>query len=403
MTPKVKLNHKYSSLLTSDCRYGLITGGRGSGKSYGVGVLLIFLSYESDHVIIFARQTAKSLVNSGIAELQEKITALGLDDDFRVVANEIENKKSGSKIRFIGLKSGAGSQSANTKSIAQATTLVIEEAEECSEKDFNKIDLSIRSKLRQNRIFLVMNPTTKAHWVYNRFFQSKGVNPGHNGVVGDVNYVHTTYLDNKENLSESFVKQLETLKLTDPAAYALDVMGGWLTKLSNTIYNNWKMEQFPTDVDVIYGADFGFSNDPDTLVAISINKRQRKIYLKECLYQNGLTTPELAEIYTNRCGTNLIVADNSEPRLIAEIKGYGLKIRPCTKGAGSILEGIKLLKDYELIVDPSSHNLMTELNNYVWLDRGNIAKDDFNHILDAVRYACTHYLKGGMSGKHSVY
>lgn len=403
MKSKVILNHKYSSLLTSDCRYGLITGGRGSGKSYSIAVLLVLLSFEPDHIIIFARQTAKSLVNSGITELQEKITDMGLDDYFRVVANEIENKQSGSKIRFIGLKSGGGTQTSNTKSLTGATTLVIEEAEECVEKDFNKIDLSIRSKLRQNRIFLVMNPTTKAHWVYNRFFQSKGVNPGHNGVVGDVNYVHTTYLDNKENLSESFVKQLETLKLTDPASYNLDVMGGWLTKLSGTIYNNWSMGEFPTDVDVIFGSDFGFSRDPDTLVGIHINRRQRKIYLKEHLYQNGLTTPQLAEIYQNTCGNRLIIADSAEPRLIAEIKGHGLKIRACTKGAGSILEGIKILKDYELIVDPSSKNLMTELNNYVWLDRGNIARDDFNHILDAVRYACTHYLKGGMSGKHSVY
>lgn len=404
MKKKIKLHYKYHSLQKHTGRYTILTGGRGSGKSFSLATYLIKLSFETDHVIIFARKTAKSLNNSGIPELQEKISAVGLDDYFHVIANEMVNKQSGSVIRFVGLTSNNnGNTAALLKGLTGATCLIIEEAEEFhSEEEFDTINFSIRSKLRPNRVFLVLNPTTKAHWIYKRFFLESGVQPGTNGIRGDVNYIHTTFYDNIEHLSPSYIKELENLKKKNPAKFNNVVLGGWIERHENTIYDSWKIERFPEDVDVFYGADFGFSNDPNTLIKIHLDKRRKKIYLKECLYQPGLVTSQLIEIYQHHCGSSLIVADSAEPRLIAEVKSAGLKIRPCVKGAGSIVEGITLIRDYEMIVDPESINLMNELNNYIWLEKRQIPKDDFNHLLDAMRYAITHYLKGGMSGRHYI-
>lgn len=326
---------------------------------------------------------------------------MGLDDSFYVIANEIFNKQSGSKIRFIGLQNSNNDNTANNKGFEGATTLIIEECEEVtSEEMFQITNLSIRSNLRQNRVILVMNPTTKAHWVYKRFFEQNGVNPGYNGIIDDVNYIHTTYLDNIENLDKSAVKELESLKKKDLDYYNRVVMGGWLEKLKGTIYNNWSIGEFPVHEDnIIFGADFGFSNDECTLIGVSIDRKNRKIYLKQYLFESGLSTTQLSRIFLNEAQNRLIVADSSEPRLISELKNNGVNIRPCVKGAGSVKEGIFIIQDYELIVDPSSKDLMTELNNYVWLEKGEMPKDAYNHLLDAMRYAITYYLKGGISGK----
>lgn len=99
------------------------------------------------------------------------------------------------------------------KSLAGVTCWVLDEAEELVDEDiFDKIDLSIRAKNKQNRVILVLNPSTKEHFIYQKFFESKGVEAGSNLTKGDTTYIHTTYLDNIENLSQSFLDQVEDTK-----------------------------------------------------------------------------------------------------------------------------------------------------------------------------------------------
>jgi phage terminase large subunit len=160
--------------LGNDTRYFVITGGRGSGKSFEVGRFTSLLSFESNHKVLFTRQTMTSAHLSIIPEFQQKIELLELEPLFDVNRGEIRNKKSGSLIMFKGLKTSSGDQTANLKSLQGVTTWVLDEAEELiDESTFDKINLSIRQKGVQNRIILILNPATKEHWIYKRFFENE--------------------------------------------------------------------------------------------------------------------------------------------------------------------------------------------------------------------------------------
>jgi phage terminase large subunit len=114
----------------------------------------------------------------------------------------------------MGIRSSNGDNTARLKSISGITTLIVEEAEELTDETlFDKVNLSIRNKGKQNRVILILNPATKTHWIYNKFFVEKGVKEGYNGIVDDTCYIHTTYQDNK-HLSDDFINEIEQLKAT---------------------------------------------------------------------------------------------------------------------------------------------------------------------------------------------
>lgn len=320
---------------------------------------------------------------------------MGKVNDFIITKDEIINKVSGSRILFRGIKTSSGDQTANLKSINGLSTWVLDEAEELVDEDkFDTINLSVREKGVQNRVILLMNPTTKEHWVYKRFFEERGVEPGSNITKDDVNYIHTTYLDNIENLSDSYIKDIERLKETDPHKFEHKILGGWLNKAEGVIFDNWKVGEFKDNRNTIFGNDYGFSIDPTTLIEVSIFKSQKKIYLKEYVYKKGLSTQDIFELNERYAGKKLIVGDSAEPRLISELQERGNNIEGAIKGKGSITHGINLMRDYEIIVDSESVNLIKEFNNYVWNDKkSSVPIDKWNHGIDAVRYAVSKYLE----------
>lgn len=400
----VVVNEKYNEL-GSDSRYFIVTGGRGSSKSFSITSYLVMLSRESGHVILFTRYTLVSASISIIPEFIEKIELLKLAHEFIITKDEIININSGSKIIFKGIKTSSGTQTANLKSLAGVTTWVLDEAEELTDEDtFDKIDLSIRHKIKQNRVILILNPATKEHFIYQRFFESKGVEAGSNITKADTTYIHTTYLDNIENLSESFLQQIETIKLRRPERYQHQILGGWLDKAEGVIFTNWSIGKFQDVGTVVYGQDFGFSNDPSTLVATSIDSVNKKIYLKLLMYQTGLTTTEIYQLNKHYADDKLIVADCAEPRLINELRAKGLNILEAVKGQGSVTHGITILQDYDLIVDEDSVDLIKELNNYCWLEKKSKTPiDKHNHALDAIRYAVGYQLDNPTRGTYAIY
>ena len=300
----LSLNNKYQPLFNSDGRYYVITGGRGSGKSYGVNVFLLMLTYESGHVILFTRYTLISAHISIIPEFIEKIELLGLESHFHITKDEIINLQTGSKILFKGIKTSSGTQTANLKSLASVTTWVLDEAEELVDEDiFDKIDLSIRAKHKQNRVILVLNPATKEHFIYQKFFEGKGITEGSNTTKEDTTYIHTTYLDNIDNLSNSFILQIEDTKKRRPEKYKHVILGGWLDKAEGVVFDNWTFGEFnPNNLQTSCGMDFGFSIDPDTLTEVAIDKDKKKLYVKEHIYQNGIKTHQLAPMVLSKVG-----------------------------------------------------------------------------------------------------
>jgi phage terminase large subunit len=400
----IKKHPKNWNRLGNQTRYFVITGGRGSGKSFEVGRFTSLLSFEAGHRILFTRQTMTSAHLSIIPEFKQKIDLLELNSNFEVGKSEIKNLQSNSEIIFRGIRTSSGDQTANLKSLQGVTTWILDEAEELTdETTFDKINLSIRQKGKQNRVILILNPATKEHWIYKRFFEDRGVQEGFNGIKDDTTYIHTTYLDNIDNLDDSFINEVKRIELTNPEKYKHQILGGWLNKAEGVVYSNWRIDEFKEVSKSIYGQDFGFSIDPTTLVQVSIDKEKKIVYAKELLYKAGLTTTEIYT-YNNRfCGANnLIIADSAEPRLISELKQRGLNIKGIDKP--KIIDRIALLQDYEIIIDKDSINLIKELNNYVWHDKKSETPiDDYNHLLDALGYAVWNYIGKPNKGKYYVY
>ena len=396
------INKKYL-VLDSDSRYYIVTGGRGSGKSYAISTLLCLLTQQEGHVILFTRYTLRSAGVSIIPEFLEKIEFLGMEDVFHITKDEIINKQSGSRILFRGIKTSSGDQTANLKSLQGVTTWVLDEAEELTDEEtFDKIDLSVRAKGIQNRVILIMNPSTKEHWIYNRFFEVRGIQEGSNVTKGDTTYIHTTYLDNLDNLSESYINQIENIRTRRPEKFKHQILGGWLDKAEGVIFSNWTIGKFQQVAPSVFGQDFGFSADPTTLVETSIDKANKKIYVKLHYYKQALTTSQIAELNKRFAGSSLIVADSAEPRLISELSVSNY-IVPTIKGQGSVTYGIALLQDFDLIIDEDSTDLIKELNNYCWLEKkSSTPVDKYNHAIDALRYAVSYQLENPTRGEYHI-
>lgn len=391
---KLQLHHKYKNLVAHTGRYTIVTGGRASSKSFSVACYLILLTFTAGHKILYTRLTMVSAHLSIIPEITAMIDMMGLTDQFHVFKTKIVNKQSGSEIIFMGLRTSNGDNTAKLKSISGITVFCCDESEELAQHQelFDKVNLSIRTQGVQNRVILILNPTTKNHWIYNKFFITKGVQEGFNGIKSDTCYIHTTYLDNKKNLSPDFICEVEQMKVQHPEKYSNIILGGWLEKSEGVIFSNWEYGTFPKDCESSFGADWGYSSDPSVIIEVFIDKKNMKIHVKQHLYQTGLNTSQLTKIFKNTCGNKLIVADSAEGRLIDEIRIGGVNIVGAKKGSGSVAEGIMLMKDYVIVVDFKSKDIANELNNYSWKS-DNVPFDRWNHTIDSIRYNVTHHLK----------
>lgn len=399
----VKKNPKYAPLYTSKKRYFIITGGRNSGKSFEVSTFQTLLTFEQHHNILFTRYTMSSASKSIIPELTDKIEALECKDAFHITQNEIYNLETNSLITFSGIKTSSGNQTANLKSLHDMTTWVLDEAEEMvNETEFDKIDLSIRSNKNQNRVILVLNPATKEHWIWKRWFENSHTYidiDGHQIPVSthpDVCHIHTTYLDNIDNIPEDYLRQIQQIKLNNPEKYKHVILGGWLNKAEGVIIENWKEGDFDESLPFIYGMDFGYVTDPTALVKIAIDKTKRIVYVDECMYDKGLSTNEIESRLKSLIDVRKkIVADCAELRLIDDLGYTGINIHPCEKYPGSVQQTLTDLLSWQIIVTEKSHNIKREFNNYVWNDRkANIPIDKYNHLCDAIRYAHAELTKG---------
>ena len=400
----IEVKKKYLPIVGADSRYYIVSGGRGSGKSFSVNALLVMLTYEAGHTILFTRYTLTSAYISIIPEFIDKLEQFGSIHDFHITKDEILNKKTGSKIIFRGIKTSSGDQTANLKSLQGITTWVVDEAEELTDENkFDTIDLSVRQQGNQNRVILILNPTTKEHFIYTRFFEDRGVQEGSNITKDNTTYIHTTYMDNIDNLSKSYIDQIAQMRERRPEKYKQQMLGSWLNKAEGVIFDNWTIGEFKRSSVSVWGQDYGFAADPSTLVECNIDTSSKTIYLKECFYLQRLTTSQIAELNLKHSKGGLIIGDSAEPRLLSEIKAKGCNVKPSIKGQGSITYGISLLQDYDLVVTPDSTNLIKELNNYCWLEKkSNTPVDKWNHIIDAIRYAVGYQLQNPNRGKYTV-
>lgn len=393
----------------------LVTGGRGSGKSFNVSTFIERLLFEVRHPspskrivhqILYTRYTMVSAHMSVIPEFMEKVELDGNMKYYRSTKTDVKNLRSGGGIFFRGIKTSSGVQTAKLKSIHGITTFVVDEAEEwVSEKEFETIMLSIRQKGIQNRIIIVMNPTDNNHWVYRRFIENTHKLVEIDGVQVQISthpnvlHIHTTYFDNMENLSPEFLKEVEEMKKNNPEKYAHVVIGRWADVAEGAIFKRIGIvKEFPANAKkVALGLDFGFTHDPSAVVKCGIVDND--LYLDEICYKTDMLSSDL--IRELRKENLFVYADCADPRLIQEIANGGIIIYPVQKGAGSIVAGIDKIKGFDnIFVTEHSYNLINEGRNYVWAkDKDgnyiNEPEDHDNHCFDAIRY----YINGKILGK----
>lgn len=393
-----QINEVYQPLYSSEKRYYLLTGGRGSLKSTTVHDLVSRLTYEKGQGILFLRYTMTSAEKSIIPEFKEAIQRNNSYKIFQFKGDRVTNLKTGSFIIFAGVKTSSGNQTATLKSIPGLTTMVVEEGEDfVDEKTFDIIDDSIRGNQAQNRVIWIMNPTTPEHFIYKRWIapaNKKVQIEGYDVTVSnhpDVEHIHTTYhlAERAGYLPQSWIDKAEKAKKENPKWYYHNYIGGWLEKAEGVILPNWREGKFDESLPFCYGMDFGFSPDPTTLVKVAVDKKQKLIYVQEKCYLTHLSTGDIKNMLTTHTEkSDLTVADSAEMRLINELISDNYNVTACHKYPGSVKIGLKKLLDYTIVVCGSSPNLKIELNNYIWNDKkAGIPIDKYNHCIDPLRYA----------------
>jgi len=391
----------------------VLTGGRGSGKSFVVEADAHVRGSKFGHNTYYTRYTNDSLETTVKADFDKVIYLMPLDCEFQ--KNKIEYK-SGGLIYFKGLKRGSKAQTAGGKGLSSFNVQVVEEAEEHpSFEEFDKMKLSLRREDLPNYSILLLNPTTAEHWIYQKFFKERNVQGGTNAIINDVCYIHTSYLDvdkihhTAENWTayeegrkayhhyislseEDQEKESDNVKRLYKW-YKYIVLGGWRERQEGTIFNNWEIGEFDESLPYIFGQDYGY-DDPTTLVKLAIDKKNKLLYVQECFYLSSLNEEQIFDLNYKHCGNKLIIGDSAAKTTIQSLRRKttqdrkGINLIPCVKRSGSVLTGIQKIQKYRIIVEKNSINLISELNNYIWLDKkSDTPIDNFNHLIDPLRYA----------------
>lgn len=206
----------------------VITGGRSSAKSYTVAIHSVTALVDYGWNVLYTRYTNMSIEDSVKPEVSQKIELLGYEQRVKDTQTHIECGNN--RIAFKGIKTGSGVQTAALKSLQGFNCFVVDEAEELPDyKTFKKVFYSIRSSTKRNLTILILNPTSKQHWIYEEFFEKRGIEGGFNGVHENVMYIHTSYLDvDPRFIPENIRKDYERLQRTNPEEYENIVMGGWV-------------------------------------------------------------------------------------------------------------------------------------------------------------------------------
>lgn len=384
-------------------RYKVCKGSRASKKSKTTALWFIvnMMKYPKANTLV-VRKTYRTLKDSCYTELKWAVHRLGVDAwwDFKQSPLEATYKPTGQKIYFRGLDDPLKVTSI-TVDVGCLCWGWIEEAYEImNEDDFRMLDESIRGEVPEGLFkqwTITFNPWNEHHWLKKRFFDN---------LDEDTLAMTTNYMCN-EWLDASDIRMFENMKLHNPRRYAVAGLGGWGI-VDGLVYENWKEQEFnPKDPEFVkahpsmqsaFGLDFGYTNDPSTLFCGLYDKDTKQLFVFDEMYGKGMSNRKIADtIEEMGYSKERITADSAEPKSIDELKGLGLKVKAAMKGKDSIQNGIQWIQDLEIIIHPRCVNFLTEISNYTW-DKDkfgtklNVPIDDFNHLMDAMRYGLEKYI-----------
>ena len=391
-------------------RYRVVKGSRRSKKSKTTGLWYIYNLMKPEFKeanLIVVRKTYRTLKDSCFTELKWAIRRLKVEHLWDVKESPLEMTyiPTGQKIYFRGLDDPLKVTSITTE-VGVLSWMWVEEAYEImSEDDFDTLAESMWGDCPEGlfkQITLTFNPWNEHHWLKSRFFDVDDP---------DILALTTNYLCN-EWLSEADLNEFEKMKVRNPRRYRVAGLGEWGI-VDGLIYENWKeldfrlvtmaeLKDIPIEdrqncvirdkLKTRCGLDFGYTNDPTASPIMFLDSENKKLYIWDELYQKGLSNRKIyQELSSMGYGKERFTGDSAEPKSIDELKGLGLRIKGAKKGKDSVKNGIQWIQDLEIIVHPRCVNFLTEISNYTW-DKDKFGKtlntpiDDFNHLMDAMRY-----------------
>ncbi len=379
MELKIKTSKTFTDILHGP-RIVILQGGTRSGKSYSaVQYLVVQAMQNPDVAISIVRKSFPSLRISTLRDFKEIMKSLDIWDENNWRASEnMYTFDNGSTIEFLSVQDG------ERRKGTKRDILFVDEANELDWDDM--FQLFIRTT---DKTIIAYNPSFPTnHWIYTQMLTHP-----------EAERIISTYADNPF-LEDNLIAEIERLKETSPSYWK--VYGeGREGMTEGLIFDNFSViDYIPEDAELLgYGADWGYSNDESTLVALF--KTEEGIVLDEIFYLKGLLTNQLGSLIKEAFdihGRSVVIGDSSEPRTLEEIFRMGINIKPAIKGPDSINAGIDIMKQHKIFITKKSQNMIDEFYSYLWMKDKNgdlINKPDQrskDHAIDAARYIASYML-----------
>ena len=394
-------------------RYRVVKGSRASKKSKTMALWLIFnlMKYPQANALV-VRKVFGTLKNSCYSDLKWATDKLKVSNLWKFKSQPLEATflPTGQKILFRGFDDPLKITSISVPHGALCWVWIEEAYELMDESAFNMLDESIRGIVPNGlfkQITITMNPWNERHWIKSRFFDNKD---------NENIFTATTTYECNEWLDGNDYKLFMDMKKNNPKRYQTAGLGEW-GAVDGLIYENWEEKEFNwrqlllenENLKTVFGLDFGYTNDPTAFFCGILDNENKKIYVFDEIYEKGLQNTKICSLITNKgFRKEKITADSAEPKSIDQLKGLGMdRIRGAKKGKDSINNGIQFIQDYKIIIHPKCVNFITEINNYSW-EKDRFGKslnkpiDDFNHLMDAMRYALEEYTQKASSIRFGI-
>lgn len=388
-------------------RYRVCKGSRASKKSKTTGLYYItkMMKHKGANLLVI-RKTERTLKDSCFKELKWAINRLGVDRYWKCTTNPLEMTylPTGQKIYFRGLDDPLKVTSITVEKGYLCWCWIEEAYEITKEEDFNMLDESIRGQISPDlwkQITLTFNPWNQHHWIKKRFFDVESPEI----LAKTTNYMCNEWLD------EADLRMFEEMRVNRPKRYRVAGLGDWGI-VDGLVYENWEEKEFDVNevssragVTSAFGLDFGYTNDPSALFCGLIDEGKKEIYVFDEMYGKAMSNEKIfEEIVKMGYVKERITADSAEPKSIDRLYTLGVtRIQRARKGKDSVNNGIDYIQNFKIYVHPRCVNFLTEISNYTWDEdkmgnKINKPIDDFNHLMDAMRYALESYSRGSLVG-----